>query len=254
MNTIKRFCKYMFFVIKNTCMIICLVLDIIGMLLVFFTKISIPNNIYFIILVIGFILANYEIYKENAPEINMSTSLLNKYPYKAIDSGESYINAMVNFNLYINNFGNNVGIIESIEVNLIRFCNNKDEFLLKKVGIGFKEYFVADKELFTPLEFMKEKFESKFPIILQPKTTVNKVLILYIDIEGENQKDYNEIMVWMSDIEFLVKLKTKNNNVEKNIIYKLIVSKDELEKFRTSNVKQNKEVTEYFESEMRNIK
>jgi len=228
-------------------MIICLALDIVGIILVYQTELVIPNWVYIAVLIFGFIIANYKIYVENAPEITVNTSLLNKYPYKVRGAGESYVNLMVNYNLYIQNPSNNAGVVEKIDVELIGFSKCKDIFLLNKVGVKYKEFFIADEELFTPLEFMKHKIETEFPIIMEPKALIKKVLILYIDIAGNNEDDYQNTMKWMHDIEFLMTVDVKNNNVEKRNRYKIRVSKSDIEQTRIREKKNNEEFEDFFE-------
>lgn len=43
----------------------------------------------------------------------------------------------------------------------------------------------------------------------------------------------------MNDMEFLLKIRTKNNNIEKNQSYKIIVSKCEIENFSKKQFKFN---------------
>lgn len=50
-------------------MIICLGLDVVGMIVSYQSNINIPQWIYTVILIIGFIIANYKIFVDNAPEI-----------------------------------------------------------------------------------------------------------------------------------------------------------------------------------------
>lgn len=227
-------------------MIICFALDVVGIILVYQTEVVIPSWAYIAVLVFGFIIANYKIYMDNAPEITVNTSLLNKYPYKVRGAGNSYVNLMVNYNLYIQNPSNNAGVVEKIDVELIGFSKCKDKFLLDKVGIKYKEFFIADEELFTPLEFMKHKIETEFPIIMEPKALIKKVLILYIDIDGDNEDDYQNTMKWMHDIEFLMMVDVKNNNVEKRNSYKIRVSKNDIEQARIREKKSIEELEDYF--------
>jgi len=246
MNSIKRFIKYMWFVVKDIFMIVCLGLDIASIIIAYQASIDIPEWIYIVVLVIGFIGANYKIYIDNAPEITLNTSLLNKYPYKVRSAGNSYVNLMVNYNLYIQNSGSNAGIVENINVELCGFSKCKDRFLLDKVGVKYKDFFVADEEVFTPLEFMKHKVETAFPIILQPKELVKKILILYIDIDGVDEEDYRNTLDWMQDIEFRILVDVKNNNVEKHNKYKIRVAKSDIENARVHEQESNKELQSFF--------
>lgn len=227
-----KFLKYLLFIFKNTALIICFVLDIIGALIVYFGNFNIPQYVFFIVLIIGFIISNYRVYVENSPEINVSISPLREYPFKSKSCENNYIDLMISYNLYINNFGNNVGIVEDIKAELIKFCNIEDEFLLDKIGIHYSGYFVSNTEIFTPLEFMKDKEAVKFPLILEPRKTENKVLILYLQIYGKDRDDYIRTFNWVNDFEFKLLLTVKNNNVEKIIKYKIILSKDDLNNFR----------------------
>lgn len=247
MQGIIRFLKYIWYVLKNAFMVVSIFIDILGILITYSTNYKIPKHMYSIILVVGFIISNYRIYIDNAPYINMSVSLLNRYPFKSQGCGESYIKLMVNFNLYINNFGNNVGIIEDAIVELIGFSDINDKYLIDKVGVKFTEYFISDEEIFPSLEFMKNKVETEFPILLEPKESINKVLILYIEISGSDKDDYLKTMEWMNDMEFSLKLRTKNNNLEKNKSYKIVVSKSEIEVFRKKEIKSNYEVNKLLE-------
>lgn len=247
MNTIKRFFKYLWYVIKDIFMIICFGLDVVGVILTYQTDIDIPSWIYIVVLVVGFIIANFKIYVDNAPEITINTSLLNKYPYKVRNAGESYVNLMVNYNLYIQNPSNNAGVVEKINVELQSFSKCKDPFLLDKVGIKYKEFFIADEEIFTPLEFMKHEKETEFPIIIEPKGLLNKVLILYIDIDGDNEEDYKNTLEWMRDIEFVMTVDVKNNNIEKQNKYKITVSKNDIEQARIREKKSNEAIKDWFD-------
>ena len=188
------------------------------------------------------------IYIQNSPEINISLSLLREYPFKSKDCGETYIDLMINYNLYINNSGNNVGVIEDIHVDLLGFSKVKDEFLLSKVGLKFYEYFIADKEIFTPLEFMKDKQKAVYPILLNPKETHKKVLILYVEISGENRQEYLETIEWLQDLKFELKVKTLNNNKIKYRKYQIVVPIDKINKFIVKTEKSDKELAEYFKS------
>lgn len=247
MNGIKRFAKYIWYIIRDVFMIICFGLDVVGMIVSYQSNINIPQWIYTVILIIGFIVANYKIFVDNAPEITVNTSLLNKYPYKVRSSGDNHVNLMVNYNFYMQNSSNNAGVIEKVEVELLGFSKCKDDFLLERVGVKFKEFFIADEEIFTPMEFMKNKVETEFPIIIEPKQLINKILILYIDIDGESEEDYQKTIEWMQDIEFQVIVDVKNNNIEKQNKYKIKVSKEDIEKARVHDVKSNEEVRAFFE-------
>lgn len=249
MQKMGRFLKYLWYVIKDIFMIVSLFLEILGVIITYSTSYEVPNYIYGIILVVGFIISNYRIYIDNAPDINISVSLLNKYPFKSLDCGDSHIRLMVNFNLYINNYGNNVGIIEDAIVDLIGFSDIKDEYLLDKVGVKFNKFFISDEEIFAPLEFMKNKVETEFPILLEPKKSIKKILILYIEISGTDEEDYLKTIEWMKDIEFSLKLRTKNNNVEKNKTYKIVVSKNKIDSFRKKENQSQKHIAECFEEQ-----
>lgn len=247
MNEIKRFLKYVWYVIKDGVMLICLGLDIVGIIISYTTNFDIPQWVYIMILTLGFIGANYKIYIDNAPEITLNTSLLNKHAYKVRSAGNNYVNLMVNYNLYIENASNNAGIVEKINVELLGFSKCKDVFLLDKVGVKYNEFFVADEEVFTPLEFLKHKVETTFPIIIEPKGLIKKILILYIDIRGYDENDYKNTLEWMQDIEFLITLDVKNNNIEKQNRYKIKVSKEDIEQARIREKKSNEELEDFFQ-------
>lgn len=72
-------------------------LDVVGMIGLYQSNINIPQWIYTVI----FIIANYKIFVDNAPEIAVNTSLLNKYPYKVRSPGDSHVNLMINYNFYM---------------------------------------------------------------------------------------------------------------------------------------------------------
>lgn len=247
MNSVKRFVKYMWYIAKDIFMIVCIGLDIVGVIVECQINVEIPQWIYIIILVVGFIGANYKLYIDNAPEITLNTSLLNKYSYKVRSAGNSYVNLMVNYNLYIQNSSSNAGIVEKIDVDLLGFSKCKDKFLVDKVGVKYNEFFVADEEVFTPLEFMKHKVETKFPIILGPKELIKKILILYIDIDCTDEEDYRNTLKWMQDIEFMVTVDVKNNNVEKQNKYKIKVAKVDIENARIHEMKSNEELQKFFD-------
>lgn len=86
---------------------------------------------------------------------------------------------------------------------------------------------------------MRKEVATEFPILLEPKKSINKILILYIKIEGINKEDYLKTIEWMNDIEFSLKLKTKNNNIEKNKTYKLIISKEDIQNFVNKQIEFN---------------
>lgn len=238
----------MYSIIKNVFLLVCLALDIIGIIIVYVSDILIPNYVYITILIIGFILANFKLYINNLPDISLNLSLLNKYPYKVKAADSSYLSIMVNYNFYICNSSENAGIIEKVDVEMVKCCNIKDEFLLNKVGVAFKEYFVSDKEIFTPLEFLKNKTETKFPIMLKPKSNINKVLILYIDIDCFDEDEYEKTIQWMNDIEFKISITTLNNNVKNIVSCKQLVSKKDIELARKEYITSNADVNKYLES------
>lgn len=233
---------YLSLVFKNIFLLICIGLDIIGIIVTCFSSLEIPSYVFYSILVVGFIFANYRIYVENSPEINISISPLRQYYIKARACGENHIDLMINYNLFINNFGNNVGIVENIIVELIKFSEIKDEFLLSKVDVKFSEYFIAEEEIFTPLEFMKHQKETKYPIVLEPKKTLNKILILYIEIAGNNRKDYINTIEWLNDFEFNLLVTTRNNNIKKQEKYKIVIPIKQLNDFRIQEEKRQKEL------------
>ncbi|KJS87686.1 MAG: hypothetical protein JM58_03175 [Peptococcaceae bacterium BICA1-8] len=153
---------------------------------------------------------------------------------------------MVNYNLFINNFGNNVGIIEDIIVELVKFSKIKDEFLLSKVNVKFTEYFVSEEEIFTPLEFMKHKTQVKYPIVLEPKKTVNKILIIYLEVSGANREDYLNTINWINDFEFKLIVSTRNNNIFKQEKYKIVLPIQEFNEYRIKHEKSNEELQAFF--------
>jgi len=173
-------------------------------------------------------------------------SPLRQYHFKAKDCGENYIDLMVNYNLFINNFGNNVGIIEDIIVELVKFSKIKDEFLLSKVNVKFTEYFVSEEEIFTPLEFMKHKTQVKYPIVLEPKKTVNKILIIYLEVSGANREDYLNTINWINDFEFKLIVSTRNNNIFKQEKYKIVLPIQEFNEYRIKHEKSNEELQAFF--------
>ena len=91
---------------------------------------------------------------------------------------------------------------------------------------------------------MKDKTETEFPILLEPKKSIKKILILYIEISGSDEEDYHKTIKWMKDIEFSLKLRTKNNNIERNITYKVLVPKNDIENFREKEFQSNKQLNE----------
>lgn len=243
-----KFFKYLYFILKNTALIICFVLDIVGALIVYFGNLDIPQYVFYIVLMIGFIISNYRVYIENSPEINISISRLREYPFKALHCTNTSIDLMVSYNLYINNFGNNVGIVEDIQVELVKFCNIKDKFLLDRIDVGFSKYFVSNIEIFAPLEFMKNKEAVKFPIIIEPRKTENKILILYLRVSGSDRDDYIKTFNWINDFEFKLLLTVKNNNVEKKIKYQIILSKQDVNEYRIKEEESNIELEQLFET------
>ncbi|KJS87687.1 MAG: hypothetical protein JM58_03180 [Peptococcaceae bacterium BICA1-8] len=57
---------YLSLIIKNSVLLICLGLDVIGMLITYYGNIELPSYLFTAILLIGFIVANYRIYLENS--------------------------------------------------------------------------------------------------------------------------------------------------------------------------------------------
>jgi len=239
---------YLALVLKNTILLICLGLDIIGIIVTYFSNLEIPSYVFYSLLVIGFVFANYRIYIENSPEINISVSPLRQFHFKSRACGENRIDLMINYNLFINNFGNNVGIVEDIIVELVKFSEIKDKFLLSKVNVKFSEYFIAEEEIFTPLEFMKHQKEAKYPIVLEPKKTLNKILILYLEIAGTNREDYLNTLNWLNDFEFDLLVSTRNNNIKKQEKYKIVLPIKELNDFRIQQEKSEEELKAFFDS------
>lgn len=239
-----KFLKYLFFIMKNTVLIVCFFVSLVGSLTVYLGYLNIPQYVFYIVLMIGFIISNYRVYVENSPEINVSISPLREHPFKSKSCGDHYIDLMVNYNLYINNFGNNVGIVEDIKVELVKFCKIEDEYLLDKIGVKFSEYFISNKEIFTPIEFLKHKEAVKFPIILEPRKTESKVLILYLEIYGSDRDEYLRTLDWINDFEFKLLLTVKNNNVEKLIKYQIILSKNDLADYRIKAEKDEADLEE----------
>lgn len=246
MKYAKSFATYLCNIIKNVVFIICFALDILGAMVIYFGKFTLPNYTYYVVLLVGFVISNYQLYSKNAPQINISCTLLRKYPFKALHCNDTYVSLMANYNIYINNSSNSAGIIEDIKVDLNKFCNVKDKYLLDKINVSFEEYFISNKEIFTPLEFMKSKEEVNFPILIDPKSNVRKILILYIEIQENSREDFKKTLAWIDDFKFVVTVTTINNNIKKDIIYNIKLSKDKISEFIEKEKKSNEKISEYF--------
>lgn len=244
----KRFILYLYSILKNIIFLLALVLDIIGIVITYYTDFSIPQWIYYAIFMIGFIYSNYKVYIDNAPQLNMASSLLREYPFKTKGGcTESSCSLMANYNLYINNNSNNVGIIEDIKVSFLGFCNIKDEYILKKIGISFDGYFISQEEIFSPLEFMKDKHATKFPIIIEPKQTVKSILILYVTIDEHTRQEYIDTLEWMDDFQLEIVANAKNDSIQRKIIHKISISQKQICEYIKEEERLNIELEKEFQ-------
>lgn len=226
----RNFINYIISILKQTILIICFLLDIIGIVIFYYKNFTIPQYFYYILPLIGFFYANYHIYKENLPEINISLSKINNYPLKLNHCADDFIDFRICYNLYINNSGNNAGIIENIELKLSSFCKIKEEFILNKIEIKFDNFYILEKSnYFKPIS---SRDKVKFPIILKPKETITKSLVLELTIAGKDRNDYINTLKWINNIEFYLYADTKNNNISSKKKYTIIVDKKEIDTFR----------------------
>lgn len=243
-----RFIRYLLLIVKNTALLVSVVISLIAAGFEYVGEFDVPNYILYLILLYGFVQANYSLYMKNAPEINISASLLHKNALKMKHREQEYISFTANYNLYINNCGNNVGIVENVKVDLIKFCKVKDKYLLNKIDVEFKEAFIADKEIYPMMDFMKEKDATKYPIIIDPKKTEKKILCISIDIAGTNREDFLETIEWIEDLEFCLQVDVKNNNLQKKLRYTIVLSKAMIAKFREDQEKSDNDLNEYLAS------
>lgn len=221
-------------------------MEIVGILLYIFTNLEITIIHLIILFALGLTVSNYKIYADNLPGINMNTSLLNKSPIRIGFASDNIIDFKICYNLYINNNGNTTGIIENIKVELVKFCNIKDEFLTNKLGVEFKGFFISDAETFAPIAYKENQVETKYPIILNPNQLIKKVLIMEICIRERNEEEYLKTIEWINDIEFRIITNVKYNNTDRQQAINLVVYKKDIEQRRKEHLKDFENLDDVF--------
>lgn len=229
LEDIRKVISYILDLSKNSISRVFFLLDIVGVALIIFTDLEITVTHLVFLFAIGLIVSNYKIYADNLPGLSMSTSLLNKSPFRIIHADNQSIHFNACYNLYINNDGNVTGVIENINVELVKFCNFNDEYLTNKIGVKFKGCFISDEKTFAPITYIKNQAETKYPIIINSKQIITKVLTLEICISESSEENYLKTLEWINDIEFKIITNVKYNNTDQQQVIKQFVYKKDIE-------------------------
>lgn len=198
-----KFLNYIKLLFKNAILLLCFVLDLIGLIITYTGELNIPKYVLILILFVGILYSSFKIYESNMPEINSTITPIKDNWYRSKCIGENFSEFQLTYNMYLNNYGAAVGVIEDINVSLKKYGSDSDSFLKTLVDFSFTECVVSDEEIPPALDFLSSSKKVKYPIMIEPKKTLNKYLMLVMNVKGNERVDYLGTIDWLLSDELL---------------------------------------------------
>lgn len=215
------FWNYTKLTFKNVILYIILFLDIVGMVLTYYSSLEIPSWIFFVFPAIAFYLTGYSVFKNSSPSITISLP-----DEDDINISKSQFNYDILVKTSITNYGLKPGSLENVKVNFIGINGIVDNFLLSNLDISVEspEIFKEKPNIFL-LPMKRRDYEYTFPLIVQPDTYQHLYIYIKLNIHRKNE-GLNQAFEWLKHIDFEMKYKYKDSYGSHNRASKFKIETD----------------------------
>ncbi len=161
---------------KQSILYIILAIDLIGVIITYFSNINIPNWILYLVPVIAFYLASYKLFKDGIADIKITFFQETPQEFNSHGMHENVVMSYFSLlNGYISNLGPKAGLLKSLNIELLEINGIFDQFVIDQFNFSIHNTTIlTGKVPFTWYNKMdKNTSMLNFPLIINPNEIIH---------------------------------------------------------------------------------